>query len=41
MRHGKVVEQGTADEVFDNPRSDYTRELITAALELKARREVA
>jgi microcin C transport system ATP-binding protein len=37
MRHGKVVEQGTADEVFERPQSDYTRELITAALELRVR----
>jgi peptide/nickel transport system ATP-binding protein len=30
MQRGKVVEQATVDEVFDNPRTDYTRELLAA-----------
>jgi peptide/nickel transport system ATP-binding protein len=30
MRHGRVVEQGSVAEVFDSPRSDYTRELLAA-----------
>jgi len=25
MRHGKVVEEGPAMELFRNPKSDYTR----------------
>ena len=41
MRHGKVVEQGPAEHVFENPQSDYTRDLIMAALELKANRDAA
>jgi microcin C transport system ATP-binding protein len=41
MRNGKVVEQGPADQVFEAPQTDYTRDLITAALELRTRREVA
>lgn len=32
MRQGKVVEQGDVDEVFDNPRHEYTRELAVASL---------
>ena len=32
MREGKVVEQGDVDEVFDNPKHDYTRELASASL---------
>jgi microcin C transport system ATP-binding protein len=38
MKDGKVVEQGSADSVFDNPRNAYTRELISASLDLAARR---
>ena len=30
MEHGRVVESGAADELFANPRQDYTRELIRA-----------
>jgi microcin C transport system ATP-binding protein len=31
MRNGDVVEQGDAIEVFDNPQSDYTKDLMAAA----------
>ncbi|MCR8725965.1 ABC transporter ATP-binding protein [Frigidibacter sp. ROC022] len=31
MKRGDVVEQGEVGEVFQNPRSDYTRELMAAA----------
>ena len=34
LRHGKVVEQGAAAEVFANPREDYTRALMAAAFAL-------
>jgi microcin C transport system ATP-binding protein len=34
MRNGKVVETGTADQIFHEPRSDYTRALIAAAFEI-------
>jgi microcin C transport system ATP-binding protein len=37
MKDGRVVEQGTARQIFAAPQSDYTRDLIAAALELKAR----
>ncbi len=36
MRHGKVVESGTAAEVFAAPRSDYTRALFAAAFNIEA-----
>ncbi|SET51879.1 ABC transporter ATP-binding protein [Paracoccus homiensis] len=31
MRAGEVIEQGTAAEVFDTPRTDYTKTLLKAA----------
>jgi ABC-type oligopeptide transport system ATPase subunit len=30
MHHGKIVEQGDADEVCENPRHDYTQTLLDA-----------
>jgi microcin C transport system ATP-binding protein len=36
LRAGKVVEQGSADEIFDNPKDPYTQALMAAAFELKA-----
>ena len=30
MEHGRIVESGAADELFANPRQDYTRALIRA-----------
>ncbi|MEW2624070.1 ABC transporter ATP-binding protein [Streptomyces sp. NPDC048106] len=30
MKDGKVVESGTADDVFERPRHDYTQRLLTA-----------
>ena len=36
LRDGKVVEQGPADQIFDDPKSDYTRALMAAAFELRA-----
>jgi microcin C transport system ATP-binding protein len=35
MRHGKVVEEGPAAELFTRPRSDYTRALLAAAFNLE------
>jgi microcin C transport system ATP-binding protein len=35
MRNGKAVEEGPAREIFANPKEDYTRALLAAALNLK------
>ena len=32
MQDGNLVESGLADEVFNNPKKDYTNKLLTAAL---------
>jgi oligopeptide transport system ATP-binding protein len=31
MKDGKLVEQGSPDEVMNNPREEYTRRLMAAA----------
>jgi microcin C transport system ATP-binding protein len=36
MKDGKVVEQGTAEEIFSAPKSAYTKALMAAAFNLKA-----
>ena len=36
MRHGKVVEQGSAAEIFRAPQSEYTRALFSAAFDIEA-----
>ncbi|MHA1523609.1 MAG: ABC transporter ATP-binding protein [Alphaproteobacteria bacterium] len=36
MRHGKVVEAGPADAIFDAPQTDYTKALMAAAFALEA-----
>jgi microcin C transport system ATP-binding protein len=35
MRNGKVVEAGSAEEIFAAPKEDYTRALLAAAFDLK------
>jgi len=34
MQHGRIVEQGSVDEVLGAPRSDYTQRLVRAAFEV-------
>jgi microcin C transport system ATP-binding protein len=36
VRNGKVVEEGSAEQIFEHPRTDYTRALIAAAFDLEA-----
>ncbi len=36
LKHGRIVEQGEADRVFERPREQYTRALLSAAFELEA-----
>jgi len=36
MKSGKVVERGPADEIFSNPKEDYTKALLKAAFEVVA-----
>jgi ABC-type dipeptide/oligopeptide/nickel transport system ATPase component len=30
MKNGQVMESGNAEEIYKNPRSEYTRELLDA-----------
>jgi ABC-type oligopeptide transport system ATPase subunit len=30
MHHGKIVEFGDSEEVFNNPQNDYTKSLLAA-----------
>jgi microcin C transport system ATP-binding protein len=36
LRDGKVMEQGKAAQIFDNPQTDYTKALMAAAFDLEA-----
>ena len=41
LRDGKVVEEGSADQIFESPQTDYTRALIAAAFDLEAKHTAA
>ena len=30
MKNGRIVESGTADQIFNNPQHDYTKQLLAA-----------
>jgi len=36
MQQGRIVEQGDRDQIFDHPRADYTRVLLSAIPALEA-----
>ncbi|WP_424628240.1 ABC transporter ATP-binding protein [Bradyrhizobium sp. SYSU BS000235] len=36
MRHGKIVEEGVASDLFKNPKTDYTQALFAAAFNIEA-----
>ncbi len=36
MQLGKVVEQGPSDQIFDNPKNEYTKSLMAAAFDIEA-----
>jgi len=36
MKQGDIVESGLAEDIFDNPTTDYTRQLMAAAFDLHA-----
>ena len=35
MKNGKVVEEGPARDIFENPKEDYTKALLAAAFDIK------
>jgi oligopeptide transport system ATP-binding protein len=35
MKNGKIIEEGVTQEIFERPRQDYTKSLITSSFNLK------
>src|SRR3712207_2765131 len=40
MQHGKIVDQGTREDVIEHPKSDYTKKLLAAVPEMDGERFV-
>ncbi len=41
MKQGDIVESGTGKQIFENPKTDYTKALLAAALDMKAKSGVS
>ncbi|KAB2850234.1 MAG: microcin ABC transporter ATP-binding protein, partial [Hyphomicrobiaceae bacterium] len=41
MRNGVVVEEGPSEEIFERPRTDYTKALLAAAFDLSVAKRAA
>jgi microcin C transport system ATP-binding protein len=41
MKNGKVIEEGPAADIFANPKDDYTKALLSAALNLEVTHRAA
>ena len=41
MQHGVVVEEGPSEEIFERPKTDYTKALLAAAFDLKVVKRAA
>jgi microcin C transport system ATP-binding protein len=41
MKDGKIVENGLASQIFENPQEEYTKALMDAALNLKVRKKTS
>ncbi|MDB4845484.1 ABC transporter ATP-binding protein, partial [Hellea sp.] len=35
MKNGKIIEEGVTQEIFERPRQNYTKSLITSSFNLK------
>ena len=35
LKNGKVIEKGNSKNIFKNPKQSYTKQLISAAFEIK------
>lgn len=40
LRSGRIVEQGESRALFDNPQTDYTRELVEAVPHIETTKDV-